>query len=200
MLKSKKEGGDLNPEFLLVAYSNGYFPMASSRTGPIEWHSPDPRTIIPLESFHVPRSLKRVIAKRVFEMKVNTQFELVMRACAQRPETWISEEIIRAYVELHRRGYAHCIETWHKGKLAGGLYGVALGRAFFGESMFSRMTDASKAALVYLVERLKQCHFVLLDTQFMTEHLRQFGAVEVSRSAYLKFLSKALELDADFNC
>lgn len=133
-----------------------------------------------------------------FEIRVNTEFEGVMRACADRETTWISEEIVRAYVEMHRRGFAHSVECWREGKLVGGLYGVALQGAFFGESMFSRVTDASKVALVHLVERLNARGFVLLDTQFMTAHLRRFGAVEVSRAAYIRLLARAMNVQAEF--
>lgn len=189
---------DLSSDFLLVAYSNGYFPMATSRTGHIEWHSPDPRAIIPLNALKVSRSLRRTVASKQFEIRINTEFEQVMRACAARETTWISEEIIRAYVELHRLGFAHCVECWRDGKLVGGLYGVALRGAFFGESMFSLVTDASKVALVHLVERLKGRGFVLLDTQFMTEHLRRLGAVELSRERYLRLLARALDVRAEF--
>jgi leucyl/phenylalanyl-tRNA--protein transferase len=188
----------LSPEFLLFAYANGYFPMATSRTGHIEWYSPDPRAIIPLNSLNVSRSLRRVVAMKKFEIRINTEFERVMRACADRETTWISEEIVRAYVEMHCRGFAHSLECWREGKLVGGLYGVALNGAFFGESMFSRVTDASKVALVHLVERLNARGFVLLDTQFMTEHLRRLGAVEISRAAYLRLLARAMNVQAEF--
>lgn len=184
----------LDADFLLMAYCNGYFPMAASKSGHIEWFSPDPRAIIPLETFHVSHSLKRVIASKRFELKVNEKFETVIRACAERDETWISGDIIKVYTELHRRGFAHSVESWHEGKLVGGLYGVAIRGAFFGESMFSRMTDASKVALAFLVERMKERGYSLLDTQFMTEHLRTFGTKEVSREEYLELLSRALEI------
>jgi leucyl/phenylalanyl-tRNA--protein transferase len=188
----------LDPDFLLVAYCNGYFPMASHRRGPIEWYSPDPRAIIPLNGLHVSRSLRRTLKRNVFTVRINTAFESVIRACAGRAETWISEEIIAAYTELHHRGFAHSVESWHDEQLVGGLYGVAIGGAFFGESMFSRMTDASKVALVHLVERLKRRGFTLLDTQFMTEHLRALGAIELPRRSYLRLLSKALAINTSF--
>jgi leucyl/phenylalanyl-tRNA--protein transferase len=198
MVERRKNDPTLHSDFLLVAYANGYFPMASSRAGHIEWHSPDPRAIIPLNSFKVSRSLRRTVAMKKFEIRINTEFERVMRECAARETTWISEEIIRAYVELHRCGFAHSVECWREGKLVGGVYGVVLRGAFFGESMFSRVTDASKVALVHLVERLKERGFVLLDTQFMTEHLRRLGARELTRSEYLHRLASALEIDARF--
>jgi leucyl/phenylalanyl-tRNA--protein transferase len=188
----------LNPDFLLVAYCNGYFPMAASRTGHIEWYSPDPRAIIPLDAFRVSRSLKQTLRKNKFEITINAAFEQVMRCCASRPETWISDEIVAAYVALRRQGFAHSVEVWCEGMLVGGVYGVAIRGAFFGESMFSRMTDASKVALVHLVERLTQRGFTLLDTQFMTEHLRQFGTIEIPRSHYIRLLSDALEVDSTF--
>jgi len=197
IIHNKKEPA-LDPNFLLVAYSNGYFPMATSRHGHIEWFSPDPRAIIPLDKFKISRSLKQKVHKKFFEIRIDTAFESVMRACASREDTWISEEIISVYTELHRRGFAHSVETWHDGKLVGGLYGVAIRGAFFGESMFSRMTDASKVALVHLVERMKQRSLTLLDTQYMTEHLRVFGTIEIPRSSYLQLLSRALDVHTTF--
>lgn len=188
----------LTPALLVRAYRAGFFPMADSRQGRIRWYSPDPRAVIPLETFHVPRSLQRTIRRGRFEVRVNTAFEDVIRACADRPETWISGEIIRAYEALHALGLAHSVETWREGRLVGGLYGVALGGAFFGESMFSRETDASKVALVALVERLRERGFVLLDTQFLTPHLARFGAVEIPRAEYLRRLDEALPLDCRF--
>ena len=184
----------LDADFLLMAYCNGYFPMAASRTGHIEWFSPDPRAIIPLDTFRISRSLKRSLAAKRFDVRIDTDFDAVIYACAEREETWISEDIIRVYTQLHRRGFAHSVESWHEGKLVGGLYGVAIRGAFFGESMFSRMTDASKVALAFLVEHMNRRGYVLLDTQFMTEHLRTFGAIEVPREHYLHLLSNALEI------
>jgi leucyl/phenylalanyl-tRNA--protein transferase len=198
MIRQNKTEPTLNPDFLLIAYSNGYFPMAASRTGHIEWHSPDPRAIIPLNEFHLSRSLKQVLQKKKFEIRFDTSFEEIIRGCAKRETTWISEDIISAYIELHRRGFAHSVECWRQGELAGGLYGVALRGAFFGESMFSSVTDASKVALAHLVEWLRERGFTLLDTQFMTEHLRTFGTIEISRTKYLELLSKALEVEASF--
>jgi leucyl/phenylalanyl-tRNA--protein transferase len=198
MLQSEKQQFGLDPDFLLIAYCHGYFPMADHRTGPIKWYSPHPRAIIPLNGLRISRSLRRTLRKNLFALRINSAFEQVMRACANRDETWISEEIISAYVELHRRGYAHSVETWYEGQLVGGLYGVAIGGAFFGESMFSHMTDASKVALVHLVERLRERRFLLLDTQYLTEHLARMGAIEISRSAYLKLLSQALQVETSF--
>ena len=188
----------LVPELLLSAYSNGFFPMADSREGEIGWYSPEMRAIFLLDNFIVPRSLRQTINKKIFEIRISTRFEEVMRACGERNETWISEEIILSYVLLHRLGYAHSVEAWKDDLLVGGLYGVALGGAFFGESMFSRVRDASKVALVALVERLNQKGFELLDTQFMTPHLARFGAVEIPREEYLKLLKKSINKQCKF--
>jgi len=198
MFRQNKKESSLDPDFLLVAYCNGYFPMATSKTGHIEWFSPDPRAIIPLDRFRASRSLRQTIRKGIFEIRIDSAFESVMRLCAEREDTWISETIIDVYSQLHRRGFAHSVETWHGGKLVGGLYGIALRGAFFGESMFSRMTDASKVALVNLVGRLKERGFTLLDIQYMTEHLRTFGAVDIYRLSYLHLLSHALDVHAFF--
>ncbi|MBX2990861.1 MAG: leucyl/phenylalanyl-tRNA--protein transferase [Bacteroidetes bacterium] len=189
----------LDPEFLIVAYCNGYFPMATSRNGPIEWFSPDPRTIIPLDDFKVSRSLKQDIRKKEFEIRIDTAFEEVMRYCSDREDTWISEEIIAAYTKLNDAGFAHSVETWFRGSLVGGLYGVAIRGAFFGESMFSLLKNASKVALFHLVERMKAGKFILLDSQYMTEHLRSLGAIEIPRSTYLNLLSKALAIETKFS-
>ena len=167
--------------------------------GTIEWFSPDPRAILPLDKFHVPHGLRRVAAKNIFEMKIDTSFSEVIRACAKRNDTWINDEIIRSYERLHALGYAHSVEAWQGGNLVGGLYGVALGGAFFGESMFHRKTDASKIALVALVEHLRARKFVLLDTQWVTPHLAQFGAIEIPRSHYLRLLRRAVELPRKFS-
>jgi leucyl/phenylalanyl-tRNA--protein transferase len=199
-LYSKKTKHQIIPaELLLTAYSASYFPMANSRKGEIHWYSPDPRAIIPLGSFKISRSLKQTIKKKIFEIRIDTTFEKVMRYCADRDDTWLSEEIIQSYLQLHQLGYAHSVETWYENKLVGGLYGVALSAAFFGESMFSLMKDASKVALVALVERLKQKGFTLLDTQFITPHLKRLGAVAISRQEYLhKYLKTALLKNCHF--
>ena len=185
------------PEILLQGYRLGVFPMAMEDDS-IEWFSPDPRGILPLDRFHVPHALARVLRKSLFEIRVNTAFPEVMRRCAEREETWINREIIASYRHLHQLGYAHTVETWANGKLAGGLYGVALGGAFFGESMFHEVTDASKVALVALVERLRQRRFTLLDTQWRTPHLARFGAVEISRRQYMHLLGRAVALSRSF--
>lgn len=174
--------------------------MAVDRRGTIGWFSPDPRAIIPLDHrFHIPHGLRRTLKKQPFEITFDRAFPAVIRACAERRDgTWISPGIIRAYTALHRLGHAHSVETWRQGELAGGLYGVHIGGAFFGESMFHRATDASKVALVALVERLRQRGFVLLDTQWQTPHLRQFGAVEISRQEYLRILEQAITFECRF--
>jgi leucyl/phenylalanyl-tRNA---protein transferase len=186
------------PDFLLTAYANGYFPMADSRTNAIRWYSPDPRAILPLDRLHVARSLRQTIKKNIFRITLDTAFDNVIHACAEREETWISEEIFRSYHELHRLGFAHSVESWHGGRLVGGLYGVALHGAFFGESMFSRMRDASKVALAALVERLREQKFKLLDTQFITPHLASLGAIEIPRDEYLSLLKHALKIKPTF--
>jgi leucyl/phenylalanyl-tRNA--protein transferase len=191
----------LTAENLINAYAKGIFPMAVNKRGDIRWYSPDPRAIIPLDDrFHVPHGLKRTLKKKPYEVTVNQDFEGVMRACStSHGETWISKEIIRSYCELHRLGFAHSVETRRNGELVGGLYGVHLRGAFFGESMFHRATDASKIALVVLVERMRSGGFLLLDTQWTTPHLEQFGATEIPRDDYLKLLSLALNREAVFD-
>lgn len=187
----------LTPEVLVSAYASGIFPMDVD--GEILWFSPDPRAIIPLETFHASRTLMQTYRQGRFEIRINFAFEAVMRACADRDEgTWICEEIVEAYCQLHQLGLAHSVEAWHADELAGGLYGIALGGAFFGESMFSRRRDASKVALIALVERLRTRGFVLLDIQFITDHLARFGAVEIPRADYLQRLETALQLDTKF--
>ena len=167
--------------------------------GDIGWFSPDPRTIIPLEGFHVPHGLRRERQRQKFEVRINTAFEEVMRACAEREDTWINEEIIASYVRLHELGFAHSVETWSApNELAGGLYGVSIGGAFFGESMFHRATGASKVALWALVERMREREFTLLDTQWLTSHLAQFGAREIPRPLYLHLLAEAVDLPREF--
>lgn len=189
----------IEPDFLLAAYASGYFPMAESADGEIGWYSPDPRAILDLGAFHITRSLRLTVKKEPFKILLNRDFERVMRECAQREETWISEEIIQSYVELRRLGCAHSVECWEDNELAGGLYGVALGGAFFGESMFSRKRDASKVALVHLVQRLNEKGYLLLDTQFITPHLHGFGAVEIPRHEYLKRLKVAIQKECRFD-
>jgi leucyl/phenylalanyl-tRNA---protein transferase len=186
---------DLSPQTLLSAYAQGAFPM-TDRDGRTRWYTADPRGIIPLEAFHVPRTLRQLLKKQppVFEVRFDHDFEAVMRGCMQqrKADTWISEELVRAYVRLHDAGFAHSVETWRDGRLVGGLYGVTLGAVFFGESMFHRVPDASKVALVHLVRRLRERDYELLDSQATTEHLRRFGCVDMPAEQYLKLLDKAL--------
>jgi leucyl/phenylalanyl-tRNA--protein transferase len=189
----------IDPELLLRAYALGWFPMGTGRRGRIEWFSPDPRGILPLGAFHAPSRLSRVVRQSRFDVRVDTAFDAVMRACAARDETWITEDILSSYVALHRLGFGHSVETWQDGVLVGGLYGVAIGGAFFGESMFHTVTDASKVALVMLVERLQTRGFVLLDTQWVTPHLAQFGGMEIPRADYLDRLAAALPLECRFD-
>lgn len=187
----------IDPELLLQGYRLGVFPMAMEDDS-IEWFSPDPRAILPLEDFHVPHALRRLLRKRVLETTIDNAFSEVIVACAKREDTWINREIIESYTRLHDLGHAHSVEAWKQGRLAGGLYGVAVGGAFFGESMFHRVTDASKIALVALVAQLRARKFVLLDTQWLTPHLQQFGGVEISRHHYLRLLRRAVELPRKF--
>jgi leucyl/phenylalanyl-tRNA--protein transferase len=186
---------------LLSAYSSGWFPMAVA-PGDIRWYSPDPRGVIPLDTFHVPRRLARSMRASRFEIRVDTSFRAVIQACAAREDSdgdWIDEEIVESYCALHEQGFAHSVETWQDGVMVGGLYGVALRGAFFGESMFHRVSDASKAALAALVDRLRARGYALLDTQWVTGHLAQFGATEIPRRRYLKLLDEALKVDTSFS-
>ena len=190
----------LEAELLLDAYRHGIFPMAINRRGTIGWFSPDPRAVIPLDDrFHVPHGLQRVLKQKKFEVSFDREFPAVIRECAKRREgTWISKQIIESYCDLHRLGHAHSVETRLDGKLVGGLYGVHVGGAFFGESMFHRATDASKVALVVLVERLRQRGFLLLDTQWQTPHLARFGTYEIPRMEYLRRLRDAVAMGCRF--
>lgn len=188
----------ITPELLLRAYSIGLFPMADAADDPeIFWVEPEMRGIIPLDEFHVSKSLLKTIRKKPFDIRFDTAFERVVEKCAEevdnRPSTWINQTIRDLYSALHSLGHAHSVEAWEGGELVGGLYGVSLGSAFFGESMFSRRTDASKICLVHLVERLKERGFTLLDTQFTTEHLKTFGAIDVPKADYGVLLEKAME-------
>ncbi|MCL4803412.1 MAG: leucyl/phenylalanyl-tRNA--protein transferase [Anaerolineae bacterium] len=191
----------LTPELLLTAYSQGIFPMADG-PGQISWYSPDPRAILPLDRLHTSRSLARYLHSGNFEVRFNSAFLDVITACAApgpgREETWISDEIIEAYVWLHQLGFAHSVETWVEGSLVGGLYGVSLRGLFAGESMFSARPNASKVALFYLVDRLRSQGFTLLDVQFLTPHLERMGAIEVSRGDYQKMLEQAMTIITRF--
>lgn len=189
----------LTPELLLNAYASGYFPMGETRDDDaLYWFHPEKRGIIPLEHFHIPQSLRKAMRKTPYRLTTNRCFERVIRACSEasptRQESWINEPIIALYTELFRMGFAHSVECWKEEELVGGLYGVALGGAFFGESMFSRATNASKIALVHLVTHLRNAGYSLLDTQYVNDHLKQFGVTEIPRDAYLEKLDAALEL------
>lgn len=203
MTRPHAPGYDIAPDLLLRAYATGVFPMAESADDPeIFWVRPETRGIIPLDGFHVPRSLQKVIRQGRFEIRYDSDFEAVIDGCAEvredRQKTWINSSIRAAYTRLFHAGHCHTVEAWQQGRLAGGLYGVTLGRVFFGESMFSRERDASKVCLVHLVERLRTRGFVLLDTQFTTPHLKRFGAIDVPRRRYEAMLNEALDGDASF--
>lgn len=195
------EDARLTPEILETCYRSGAFPMADD-FGRVGLYRADPRSVLDLDSLHVSKSLARTIRKGVYEIRVNEDFESVIRACAERtadrPSTWISEEIVSAFLELHRRGVAHSVEAYEDGWLAGGLYGVALGAAFMGESMFSRRRDASKVCLVYLVRRLEERGYTLLDCQIQNQHMERLGAVEIPEREYLHRLGRALTLTRKF--
>jgi leucyl/phenylalanyl-tRNA--protein transferase len=193
----------LTPDLLLRAYAIGIFPMAESRVDPeLHWIDPDMRGILPLDGFHLPRKLRAKIRRSVFDVRCNTAFHDVILGCAEpaenRPDTWINPVIEQLYNELYEMGFAHSVECWRDGELVGGLYGVSLGAAFFGESMFSRATDASKVALAHLVLRLRKSGFLLLDTQFTTPHLSRFGVYEIPREDYRRLLTKAVSGQAEF--
>lgn len=194
-----KDSFEITPELLIQAYAAGVFPMShGAAEDEVFWVDPEHRGIIPLDAFHISRSLARELRKDWFTIRIDTAFAEVVRHCADRPETWINDEIFALYVALHQMGLAHSLEVWDGGALVGGVYGVALGGAFFGESMFSRRTNASKIALAALVDRLRQGGFTLFDTQFLTPHLASLGALEIPRSAYQKKLADALAHRARF--
>ena len=186
----------LTPEVVLYGYRIGVFPMADPEDDEIYWYSPDPRAVLPIKAFHVPKNLEKLVARGRFEVVSDRDFEGVIRACAERESTWISEEVIRVYSALNEKGFAHSVECRLDGRLVGGLYGVAVGAAFFGESMFHHETDASKVALVHLVRRLRQGGYILLDTQYSTRHLEQFGVTQVSRKEYERLLEEAVAKEA----
>jgi leucyl/phenylalanyl-tRNA--protein transferase len=191
----------LTPELLLTAYARGRFPMAGDRDDPeIHWIEPLRRGVIPLDGFHVPRSMRKLIRQQPFELRIDTAFAEVIDACAEptpeRPRTWLNDELLALYKAVHHLGHAHSVECWQDGRLVGGLYGIRLGAAFFGESMFSRVRDASKVALVELVARLHAGDFLLIDTQFVTDHLVRFGAMEIPRAEYKRRLAAALVREA----
>ena len=183
----------ISADILLHAYTQGYFPMADEeKNNDIYWFKPELRGIIPLDSFHIPKNLSRQYLRGDFELKINTAFEEVLTLCGSRNKTWISDEIKASYLNLYNLGYAFSFEAWQNDKLVGGLYGVSIGKAFFGESMFHTVSNASKIALVFLVEHLKKNDFYLLDIQFITEHLKQFGAIEIPEEEYLTLLYEAM--------
>jgi leucyl/phenylalanyl-tRNA--protein transferase len=192
----------LSTDQLIYAYASGVFPMADAETGEINWYRPDPRAIIPIDTYQPSRSLKPILNKGIFEIKVDQQFRRVMEFCAEprpyEPETWISTELIDVYTELHRMGFAHSVEAYVEGELVGGLYGVHIGAAFFGESMFTRASNASKVCFHYLIELLRKNNFELLDSQFMNDNVKRYGAIEISRTTYEKRLSKAINRSCNF--
>ncbi len=193
---------DLSPEKLVTGYIQGYFPMADEKDGQIYWYNPDPRAILPIEQFHLPKRLMRTIKQHPYKLHFDRDFSATIEACAEvgkgRQTTWIDERIKEAYIELHRKGVAHSVEAWKDDRLVGGLYGVALNGFFAGESMFSHARDASKICLARLVTHLWKQGFSLLDVQFQTEHLKQFGVIEIAKADYLKKLAVALESSARF--
>lgn len=190
---------ELDPDTLLRAYAMGIFPMADGRDDPeIHWIDPRRRGILPLDGFHMSRSLSRRVRSGSYRVTADAAFDAVVAACADRSETWISHRIQRLYLQLHQQGQAHSIEVWDKDRLAGGVYGVTLGAAFFGESMFSRATDASKVALAFAVHRLRAGGFRLFDTQFLTPHLASLGGIEITRAEYHRRLAAAVAVRADF--
>ncbi|MEM8987002.1 MAG: leucyl/phenylalanyl-tRNA--protein transferase [Pseudomonadota bacterium] len=202
-MSARDQAAPIGLDDLLKAYMIGYFPMADARDDPrLYWVAPEKRGVLPLDAFHVSKSLRKTVRRDVYNVRVDTAFQDVIEACAQarpeRPETWINAEILRLYCGLFDRGFAHSVECWKDDRLVGGLYGVCLGGAFFGESMFSTATDASKVALVHLVGRLRAGGYDLLDTQFKTDHLSQFGVIDISKQDYLIRLEKALQMRADF--
>jgi leucyl/phenylalanyl-tRNA---protein transferase len=182
---------------LIEAYSKGYFPMADS-DGMIYWHSPAMRAVIPLDSVRTPKSLRQIIKRENFYFTVNKSFGEVIIECSKRPDTWISDDIIHSYIELHRQGFAHSVETWCEGQLVGGLYGVSIGGAFFGESMFSAKSNTSKAAFYHLTQLLIEKGFILLDSQYINDFTEQLGAIEIPRQTYLRLLKKAINLPVNF--
>jgi leucyl/phenylalanyl-tRNA--protein transferase len=184
-----------DPHFVVEAYRKGYFPMAEDRYGEVYWHSPDPRAIIPLQNVKIPKSLNKKIKRGDFTFTINYDFPYVIEKCADRSITWINDEIIDTYTHIHEMGYANSVETWHDGEITGGLYGVTIGGAFFGESMFNDVTDAAKAAFYYLTERLKLNRFMLLDSQYINPFTAQLGAVEIPKQLYMTLLRRAISLD-----
>ncbi len=196
--KSYNQDELLRPGNMIRLYASGAFPMTDEKTDKINWYMPEIRTIIPLDNFNYPRSLRKFLEKSEFETKYDTNFIKVVEGCADRESTWISDKLIEAYLRLKKLGYIHTVETWENGKLVGGLYGVTFRGAFFGESMFSWKPQASKSALINLLYHLKQKDFVMLDVQFMTEHLKMFGAVEISMDKYNELLYSSYVRGCEF--
>jgi leucyl/phenylalanyl-tRNA--protein transferase len=186
------------PEIVLNAYKEGYFPMADGRHGEIYWHSPDPRAVFPLDSIKIPKNMQKKLRRGDFRFTVNGHFDYVIEQCADRSETWINDDIIETYTEMNRMGNCHSVEAHMNGEIVGGLYGVQIGGAFFGESMFNDVSDASKAAFYYLVERLKALGFILLDSQYINPFTEKLGAIEIPRDLYLIILKKAIILPCKF--
>lgn len=188
----------ITPQFIINAYAQGYFPMGEPNNDEILWYSPDPRGIIPLETYRTKKSLRNIINRKIYDVRFSTCFLDVIKGCADRKETWITDQIISWYDELHIRGFAHSVEVFEQENLVGGLYGIALRGAFFGESMFSRVPNASKIALHFLIEHLRKHDFVLLDTQFMNDHIRSLGGINIPKKEYLQRLDSALQIDTHF--
>lgn len=200
MFSAMKDSAVLTPELLLHAYSVGVFPMSETREDTeVFWVEPRMRGIFELDRFHISRSLAKHMRQEPYQISFDAAFSDVMRGCADRDETWISQTILDLYCELYELGIGHSIEVWDKGELVGGVYGITIGSAFFGESMFSKRTNASKIALAYLIDRLRLGGFTLFDTQFLTPHLASLGAIEITKAAYKKRLKAAIELEADFH-
>ncbi len=197
-----ENSNSLSTDQLIYAYASGVFPMADAETGEINWYRPNPRAIIPIDTYQPGRTLKPILNKGLFEIRIDQQFRRVMEMCAEprpyEPETWISSEIIDVYTELHQMGFAHSVEAYLDGELVGGLYGVHLGAAFFGESMFTKASNASKVCFHYLISILRQNDFELLDSQFMNDNVQRYGAIEISRSTYEKRLAKAISRSCNF--
>ena len=189
----------LSPQVLTRAYSQGFFPMPSAATGEIQWYKPDPRAILDFDKFKVSRSLKKIINKEIFKISYSENFSDIMRLCSMRQETWITEDFIKSYTLMHKIGAAHSVEVWLDNEIVGGVYGISLGGAFFAESMFFKVSNASKVALYYLIEKLKQNNFILLECQFMTDHIKSLGAEEISDEKYQTILNKAIQLDVFFH-